>query len=913
MQEKEVLDEASKHDLVVARAALQKLLQCENASEVLAKAIEAASGPVITLALVEEVEESVESANKAKQITVFHGTEYKPPAAEVGSQLKMLEDRDVTGKSRCTGSVEDFANCFRDRFRRISSILKGRVSQNGVTKISTVKNLASGRQSRIIGMVCERRETKNGHVIIELEDEEDSVPVLVARDSPIKAKSEEVILDEVIAVDGAMSGSLFIAKEITWPEMPFAKPKLVEDDVSIAFVSDTHVGSKLFMQDQFQRFLNFINGNGTREEQEIAGKIKYLAFAGDACVTPETKIFCDSAVKPIKEVSVGDRVLTHCGKYRTVTKEYVRKYDGDVLAIKIKNSNEILTLTPEHPVLAVRSKPCKYYPKKTTCSSQCLRQAYASYHRPCPYNYYEKYSLEWIPAKELTEKDFVAFPVPNDVRDLTEVNLEKYVEAGSYSFERGGLRLKNDRLGIVVPKKIKFSKEFARLVGYYLAEGSTKYVKKRGTVSLAFNKKEEDYIQDVERLFKKLFHVNAKRNVRENCCAVYVHSKIVAAYFKHFGASAEKKQMPHEFLFLPLEKQAELLKGLWRGDGCRKKQVYALSCTSVPLVYQTKILLARLGMVPLVYEIKTQGKRGLRKNPLYNVEVCGTDLPKMDAILKAGKHPFAEKRVFRVRQHVWKHGNLLLQPVRKIEKRHYSGNVHNLKVAGDNSYTTATMVVHNCDGIGVYPSQEKELVTKDIYTQYEIFGEFIKRIPEHIEVIIIPGNHDAVRLAEPQPALLPELVKNLSGLKNIHLTSNPGWAEVHGLKLLMYHGAGIHSLVGSLPILRGAYEAPEKAAVEMLRRRHLDPIYGEEPLAPEQRDYLVIDEPPDFLHFGDLHKNGYGTYRGTLIVNSGCWQSRTEYQIKKGHHPTPCLLPLYNMKTGNLRVLDFNAEKITGT
>ena len=54
------------------------------------------------------------------------------------------------------------------------------------------------------------------------------------------------------------------------------------------------------------------------------------------------------------------------------------------------------------------------------------------------------------------------------------------------------------------------------------------------------------------------------------------------------------------------------------------------------------------------------------------------------------------------------------------------------------------------DGCGVYPGQEKELEIKDIKDQYKACAELLSKIPKSIPLIISPGNHDAMRLAEPQ-------------------------------------------------------------------------------------------------------------------------------------------------------------------
>ena len=229
----------------------------------------------------------------------------------------------------------------------------------------------------------------------------------------------------------------------------------------------------------------------------------------------------------------------------------------------------------------------------------------------------------------------------------------------------------------------------------------------------------------------------------------------------------------------------------------------------------------------------------------------------------------------------WLHG--------KGEAKELAGKVKYINIAGD--------VV---DGIGIYPNQERELVVKDIYKQYEMLDDFIEAIPDYMEVIIGPGNHDAVRRGEPQPAMGTDLFK-----ADVHRVGNPSSFSIEGIKHLMYHGTSIDSMISNIP--GATYMHPEKVMSEYLKRRHLSPIYGGNLIIPENIDYMVIDEPPDIFHSGHVHKNGYMQYRGTLIINSGTFQAQTDYQIKQGHVPTPALVPVHEMKYGRLHTLDFKS------
>lgn len=225
----------------------------------------------------------------------------------------------------------------------------------------------------------------------------------------------------------------------------------------------------------------------------------------------------------------------------------------------------------------------------------------------------------------------------------------------------------------------------------------------------------------------------------------------------------------------------------------------------------------------------------------------------------------------------------------KGTSKELAGKVKYIVIAGD--------IV---DGIGIYPNQHRELTIKDIYEQYKMFDDFVESLPDHIKVIVAPGNHDAVRRGEPQPALGKDLVSS-----DIVAVGNPSYVTIEGMKHIIYHGTSIDSMIASLP--QASYMHPEKVMVEYLKRRHLSPIYGGNLIIPENIDYMVIEDPPDVLHCGHVHKNGYTKYRGTLVINSGTFQDRTDFQVKQGHMPTPALVPVYEMKYGRLRTLDFKS------
>ena len=230
------------------------------------------------------------------------------------------------------------------------------------------------------------------------------------------------------------------------------------------------------------------------------------------------------------------------------------------------------------------------------------------------------------------------------------------------------------------------------------------------------------------------------------------------------------------------------------------------------------------------------------------------------------------------------------------------GNDKMREIAGHVKYVLAAGDI--VDGVGVYPNQVKELVIKDVHKQYRLASKLIEQIPDYIEVIVSPGNHDAPRKALPQPAISDDFLKTLQETRRVHSLGDPCIVSLHNVEVLMYHGRSLDDIIGTVPGID--HEHPEKAMKLLLQSRHLAPLYGGKTLlSPENRDFLVIERIPDIFHAGHIHVMGYCNYRGVLIVNSGGWQEQTDYMQKLGLVPTPGKVPVVNLQTLETTVLSF--------
>ncbi len=210
------------------------------------------------------------------------------------------------------------------------------------------------------------------------------------------------------------------------------------------------------------------------------------------------------------------------------------------------------------------------------------------------------------------------------------------------------------------------------------------------------------------------------------------------------------------------------------------------------------------------------------------------------------------------------------------------------------------------EGVGVYPNQDEELDIVDIYEQYERFAEYLKEVPGDVDVVMIPGNHDAVRLAEPQPGFDEEL-RNIMSVHDPHITGNPSTVTLEGVSVLMYHGVSLDEVIAELPAEKASYDDPHRAMYQLLKKRHVAPQYGGHMrLAPEEKDYLVVDSIPDVFHTGHVHKLGWGKYHNVLAVNTGCWQAQTAFQKSVNIDPDVGFAPILDLDTLDMTVRKFS-------
>ncbi len=399
------------------------------------------------------------------------------------------------------------------------------------------------------------------------------------------------------------------------------------------------------------------------------------------------------------------------------------------------------------------------------------------------------------------------------------------------------------------------------------------------TGKLSSNGTLEEYLEYFQDRFKRIEHLLRQRmDVKAATSIIEALKSPAKTKLKIICMVTEKRESKHQMILSveDLQGSATVLVPQKAQEEVKKKALLLLPdqviCLAV-IKTRTTLFLVEDIIFPEIGR-KTQQRA---QEPVYAV---------LTSDLHIGSNKF-EKEAFK-RFILWlrgKYGN--------DEMKQIAGRVKYLLIAGD--------IV---DGVGVYPNQAKELSIKDVHKQYNFAAKYMEKIPDYIEIIISPGNHDAARKALPQPAIPEGYLTGIQGRKNIHSVGSPCLLSLHGVEVLMYHGRSLDDIISVIPGMD--HDHPEKAMKLLMQCRHLAPVYGGKTmLSPENRDYLVIDRVPDIFHAGHIHVLGYLNYRGVLVVNSGGWQKQTDYMEKLGLVPTPGKVPVVNLQTLETTVLSF--------
>ncbi len=421
------------------------------------------------------------------------------------------------------------------------------------------------------------------------------------------------------------------------------------------------------------------------------------------CFVPRAPVLLAQGYsKPISEIKVNDKIVTHLGNVKKVTEVYRRLVKEKLLRIRIRKlDSNTLELTKEHPILTIKKDQMRCIKRDTricTCNySNCI---------DCPYFLKGRAEPQWIKAAELCVGDYVVIqPHAIFVEDRESFKISEVLQERLFQLKAQSLRFAFTKAtptggmgvwgnGDFVNENIKINEKFLLLAGYYLAEGSAEVERRR--LRFTFGIHERGYIEEIKGLIKDIFGLEAKEETRhnQNWVTITVHNAVLTNFFARLlGKGAHAKKMPEWMLYLPAYKQKWIIVGLFRGDGChhygkiRDRLILTLGNRS--LVEQALWLLYRLNY-PFSFEEFRSNDIRLREKA-YSISIAPMEcLDLIDSI--GGK----EGRLRKYQKFYSKVGNQYIFPVTSIEEFNYEGEVWNLEVEGDNSYIVNSVAVHNC-------------------------------------------------------------------------------------------------------------------------------------------------------------------------------------------------------------------------
>ncbi len=196
------------------------------------------------------------------------------------SAVKITWDYDDKPKKR---TVQDFVDYFNARYRALEKLLHSRQELQNLTSIGRLRGKKDREAVSIIGIVSDKRVTKNEHLMLTLEDTTGAIAVLISKSKQdLSATGADVVLDEVIGVNGTLGEGIIFASSIVIPDIPIAEPKKAPDESYAVVLSCIHAGSAGFEAERFNNFVEWAHGrHGTPEERAMASKLKYIFVCGD--------------------------------------------------------------------------------------------------------------------------------------------------------------------------------------------------------------------------------------------------------------------------------------------------------------------------------------------------------------------------------------------------------------------------------------------------------------------------------------------------------------------------------------------------------------------------------------------------------------------------------------------------------
>ena len=361
----------------------------------------------------------------------------------------------------------------------------------------------------------------------------------------------------------------------------------------------------------------------------------------DQCVLPETIIYTTEGPKQIQHcVADKTEIFTTNGPEK-IGNVLEHAYDGETLCVNTLHSYKPLTITPEHPVLALRNqkKGINYNLIKNRLENNTIKP-------------------EWVDAKDLTLNDMLVFTIPEYEKDINNISQN---DCYMYGLLLGDGHMSNSSTYNYISLHSENKKDIAMFVKNYLTERCVRYFEnnENNTTRIRWNK-----------TLELPFRYNTLYN------------------------EYKEKRVHVDWLNLPIEKAKYIVKGLIKSDGCIHKEL-TFDSTSENLVESMRYILLRMGIPTSGY---IRDRVGEKHTSVYGdvienkkISYC-LRIPKVNEITDMLE---TEEGSF---QKYFTYDNMIFTRISSIDKSNYSGTLYDLQMNKTHDYMIHNGTVHNGGG-----------------------------------------------------------------------------------------------------------------------------------------------------------------------------------------------------------------------
>ncbi len=189
------------------------------------------------------------------------------------NELMVLSDPSL--KITSGEGVKGYNALFSSRFNKLKRIISERPESKMLKSIAVVKSTKLENDVYVCGLVTARNAERNITKLV-LEDPSGSFEGIIF-DEELQKLAGTLLLDQfvMVRVTSAKNSGLMI-KDLIMPDLPDQKINKSESEVFAVFLSDLHIGSKYFMEEELTEFVKWISS-----PDPVAKKIRFVLIGGD--------------------------------------------------------------------------------------------------------------------------------------------------------------------------------------------------------------------------------------------------------------------------------------------------------------------------------------------------------------------------------------------------------------------------------------------------------------------------------------------------------------------------------------------------------------------------------------------------------------------------------------------------------